>query len=143
MLVTTNAKSALLKHFNVSNRIHPNVELSDVTWGPPEIWLQGECNSRIEIRAAAASNGFAGTETIYFKRRRIEDDLRGVRIPGKPDDYVRFFDVLKVLREKMGIPLLNDEFLDRNLVGSTVKIDVTAVSMAYIPGGSVTLTYAG
>lgn len=140
-MIVSNVKQALLNQFNLQNRISPPVLLPDVDFLVPEIWLQGECNSRVVIQGSSASNEFGGQQTLYFKRRRIEDDLRGVKIPGSPSDYTRLYQVFKVLREKMGIPLQDSEFLDRGVAGPTLKIDVTTVSMAYLPGSSITLEY--
>lgn len=140
-MIVTNVKQALLNHFNVDNRIHPPVQLTDVDFLVPEIWLQGQCNSRVVIQGSAASNEFGGAQTLFFNRRRIEEDLEGVKIPGKPSDYTRFYQVLKVLRDKLGIPVQDAEYLDRAVSGPTVKIDVTVTSMAYMPGSSITLEY--
>lgn len=140
-MITTNVKQALLNQFNSDNRVQPPIQLEDVNFLTPEIWLQGECNSRVVIQGAASSNDFGGSETIYFYRRRIEQDLLGVKVPGKPSDYTRYFGVLKVLREKLGIPLMESEYLDKAFSGNVFKIDVTTVSMAYLPGGSITLEF--
>lgn len=137
----TNVKRALLNQFSLQNQIEPPVRPEDVDFLVPEIWLQNGCNSRVVIQASAASNNFAGNRTLYFNRRRIEEDLLGVKIPGKRTDYTRFYQVLSVLRDKLGVPLQNEEFLDRAISGTTVQINVTTTSMAYIPGSSITLEY--
>ena len=140
-MITTNVKQALLNQFNSDNRISPPVRMSDIDFLVPEIWLQGICNSRVKIQGSASSNDFGGQDTIFYIRRRIEADLLDVKVPGKPSDYRRYYDVLRVLREKLGIPLYESEYLDKAFSGSTFKIDVTPVSMAYLPGGSITLQF--
>lgn len=140
-MITTNVKQSLLNQFNLENRISPPVQLTDVDFLVPEIWLQGACNSRVVIQGSVASDEFGGQETIFFVRRRIEADLLDVKVPGKPSDYRRYFDVLRVLREKLGLPLQESEYLDKAFAGPVFKIDVTTVSMAYLPGGSVTLQF--
>ena len=140
-MITTNVKQALLNHFNVANRISPPVQMKDVDFLTPEIWLQGINNSRVKIQGAALSNDFGGQETLYYIRRRIEADLLDVKVPGKSTDYHRYHDVLRVLREKLGLPLYESEYLDKAFSASVFKIDVTTVSMAYMPGGSITLQF--
>jgi hypothetical protein len=140
-MITTNVKQSLLNQFNLANRISPPIQMTDVNFLTPEIWLQGLCNSRVVIQAAATSNEFAGQETLYFIRRRIEEDLVDVKVPGKPSDYRRYYDVLKVLREKLGLPLQESEYLDKAFSANVFQIDVTTVSMAYLPGGSITLQF--
>lgn len=140
-MIVTNVKQALLNQFNLQNRIAPAVFLKDVDFLTPEIWLQGECNSRVVIQAATNNNDFGGQQTLYFNRRRIEDDLREVKVPGKPGDYTRYHQVLNVLRERLGVPVWESEYLDKAQSGSTFTINVTTVSMAYMPGSSVTLQF--
>lgn len=140
-MITTNVKQALLNQFNVDNHIGPPIQMDDVDFLVPEIWLQGLCNSRVKIQGSATSNDFGGQDTIYFIRRRIEADLLDVKVPGKPSDYRRYYDVLRVLRDKLGLPLHESEYLDKAFAGSVFKIDVTTVSMAYMPGGSITLQF--
>jgi hypothetical protein len=142
-MLVTNVKRALLSQFNAQNQINPPVKMEDVDFLVPEIWLQGECNSRVGIRGALLSNEFGGDQTLYFNRRRIEQDLLGVRIPGKPSDYSRRYQVFKVLREQLGVPLMDSEFLDAPHTGNSFTINVTTTSMAYMPGSSVTLEFMG
>ena len=140
-MITTNVKQSLLNQFNLENRITPPVQMADVDFLVPEVWLQGACNSRVVIQGSTTSNDFGGQDTLYFIRRRIESDLLDIKVPGKPSDYRRYFDVLKVLREKLGLPLQDSEYLDKAFSGSVFRIDVTTVSMAYLPGGSITLQF--
>ena len=142
-MLVTNVKRALLSHFNEKNRINPPVKMEDVDFLVPEIWLQGDCNSRVGIRGAVLSTEFGGDRTLYFNRRRIEEDLLGVRIPGKPSDYSRRYQIFKVLREQLGIPLQDSEYLDAAHTGNSFTINVTTTSMAYMPGSSVTLEFVG
>lgn len=140
-MIVTNVKAALLAAYNKANNIKPAVTLDDINWGVPEVWLQGQCNSRILLTASANSANFGGTQTLYYTRRRINEELFGVKIPGKPGDYARLHDVIKVLREKLGVPLYENEINDRAIAGSTVTIDTTVACLAYLPAGSITLEY--
>lgn len=142
-MVITNVKQAILTAFNIANKVKPAVTLNDVNWSAPEVWLQGACNSRVNIVSKVGSDNFGGTQTVYFTRRRIEDDLKEVKIPGKASDYTRLFQVLAVLREQLGIPLMESEFADRAISGSTVTISTTPICMAYLPAGVITLEYVG
>lgn len=138
----SNVKQALLNAYNEANKIQPPVTLADVTWSNPEVWLQGDTNSRVTITALPGSVNYSGTQTFYFNRRHIADDLKEVKIPGKAGDYTRFFQVLKVLREVLGVPLQDSEFIDRSIAASTVKIDTTVACMGFLPAGTITLEYA-
>lgn len=142
-MVITNVKQALLTKFNTDNKVKPAISLADVNWTTPEIWIQGQCNSRVNIVASANSENFGGVQTIYFNRRQIADDLKEVKIPGKSNDYTRLHEVLTVLREQLGVPVMNNEFLDKAISGETVTLNTTTSCMAYLPAGVVTLEYAG
>lgn len=140
-MVITNIKQALLNGFNQQNKVKPPVQLTDVNWSSPEIFLQGQCNSRINIVAKTTSDNFEGSRTIYYTRRRISDDLKGIKIPGKSSDYTRFYEVLAVLRTKLGVPVFENEYLDRPISGPTVNIATTPVCLAYLPADQITLEY--
>lgn len=140
-MIVTNVKRSLLNQFNLANNIVPAVMLEDIDWLSPEIWLQGQCNSRVTIKASVNSNEFSGQETLFFNRRKVNEDLQHVKIPGKATDYTRTYQILTVLREQLGIPVQNEEYLDRPFSGSVFTLDVTTISMAYLPGSSVTLEF--
>lgn len=140
-MLVTDVKRVLLNQYSVQNRINPPIELKDVDFLVPEIWLQGQCNSRVKIQGSSASVNFGGQQTLYFNRRRIEDDLEGVKVPGKASDYTRLYQVLKVLRERLGVPVQDAEYLDRAISGNSVTLTATTTSMAYIPGSTITLSY--
>ncbi|ABY63040.1 virion structural protein [Pseudomonas phage 201phi2-1] len=140
-MVSTDIKQSLLTAFNTANKVKPPIQPADVNFSVPEIWLQGQCNSRINIVARADSNNFGGVQTLYYVRRRLSEDLRGIKVPGKSSSYKRFYDVLKVLRDTLGVPLSDNEFLDRNISGPTVTIATTPACLAYLPSDSITLEY--
>lgn len=141
-MVTVDVKQSLLIEFNRLNKVKPPVGLDDVNFSIPEVWLQGACNSRIRIVAKIDSDNFGGEQTLYYIRRRLSEDLRGIKVPGKSSDYTRFYEVLAVLRETMGVPLYESEFLDRNISGSTINIATTPSCVAYLPSDQITLEYA-
>lgn len=142
-MIITNIKQALLNHFNSDNRVSPPIKLTDVNFLTPEVLIQGDCNTKVTFQATSNSDNWGGTKTIYYNRRRIQDDLQNVKIPGKPGDYKTLYQVLKVLREKLGVPVYDVEFLDKSISGSTVTIEVNFSSMAYLPNSIVTLPYVG
>ncbi len=141
-MVISNVKQALLNAFNEANKISPPVVLTDVAWGNPEVWLQGDTNSRVTITGVPSSENYSGTQTLLFNRRHIAEDLKEFKIPGKPSNYTRLYQVLKVLREVLGVPLQDSEFIDRAIAGSTVTIDTTVACMGFLPAGTITLEYA-
>lgn len=140
-MLVVNVKQSLLTEFNRLNKVKPAVQPDDVNFSTPEVWLQGQCNSRVNIVAKADNESFGGVQTLYFIRRRLSQDLRGIKVPGKSSDYARFYDVLRVLREQMGVPLQESEFLDRAISGPTVNIATTPSCMAYLPSDQITLEY--
>jgi len=140
-MLVVNVKQSLLTEFNRSNKVKPAIQPSDVNFSVPEVWLQGKCNTRINITAKVDNESFGGSQTLYYVRRRLSEDLRGIKVPGKSSDYTRFYEVLKVLREQMGVPLQESEFLDRAISGSTVNIATTPSCLAYLPSDQITLEY--
>ncbi|MOA47050.1 hypothetical protein D3C78_1696430 [compost metagenome] len=111
-------------------------------WTNIEIWLQGECNSRATIRVRLAAKNHTGQQTLYFNRYRIDLALKGLKIPGKRSDYGSIHDVIRALRDKVGLPMDTDEYADGPLVGNTVTLLPTIRSLAYFPTSSIVLTYA-
>lgn len=141
-MVTVDVKQSLLIEFNRLNKVKPVVAVADINFGTPEVFLQGQCNSRIKLVAKTDAENFGGSQTVYYIRRRMSDDLRLIKIPGKSTDYTRLYEVLKVLREKLGVPLYDNEFLDRAITGSTLNIATTPSCIAYLPADQITLEYA-
>ncbi len=141
-MLTVNVNQSIISSFNQANKVKPALQLDDITFSVPEVWLQGECNSRVTIIAKPNNNNFEGEQTLYFIRRRLSEDLRGIKIPGKAADYTRFYEVLKVLREHLGVPLQESEFLDREISGPTLNIVTTPACMAFLPSDQITLEYS-
>lgn len=141
-MLVNNIKVALLKAYNKTNRMAPALTMADVLWVNVEIWIQGDCNSRVNIVAANNSVNFSGTETIYFNRRKISDDLKGLKIPGRRTDYTGLKSVIKVLRDKCGVPLDPADFLDAAIPATgKLTIQPTTICMAYFPTDSVALDF--
>lgn len=141
-MLITNVKRAVLNQFNLSNNIVPQVNVDDVNFLVPEIWLQGECNTRVAVQAATSSVNFAGGVTLNYNRRRADLDLRGVKIPGRATDYTRTYQIYAVLREKLGVPVVDTEYLDQPFNGTVFNLVITPVSLAYLPGFNITLPFA-
>ncbi|BEG72394.1 virion structural protein [Pseudomonas phage PA1C] len=136
-----NMKSKLLQQFSIQNKLDPAIRPEDVIWTGIEIWLQNGNNSRATIQAVGTSKYFKGQKQIFFNRYRIEEALNGVVIPGKRIDYSTIHDVIKVLRDKVTVPVDTDEFLDGPLTGNTVILKPTTRSLAYIPTSQVELSF--
>lgn len=141
-MITVNVKQSLLNAFNKQNKVNPPIRLDDINWTAPEIFLQGQCNTRITMVAKDNSTDFSGAQTLYYKRRWIGDDLKDIKIPGKSSDYTRLYEILSVLRNKMGVPLYENEFLDRAISGDTVTIITTTICSAYLPADQIILGYS-
>lgn len=142
-MLTNDIKDELLMRFNRDNALQPYVTQADVIWTDVEIWLQGECNSRATITANANSFNFKGSHTLYFNRRSIEKDLKGLKIPGKRSNYTGLHGIINVLHDKCGVPLKVEEFLNLSLPATgPITIQPTTICMAYMPTTSVQLEFA-
>lgn len=142
-MLVNNVKEALLVKFNKENKIYPYATIADITWTDIEIWLQGNCNSRVTLVANAGSVNFTGRKTINFNRRDIAKDLKGLKIPGKRSNYTTLHSVINVLHDKCGVPLRTTEFLDTALPASgPITIQPTTICMAYMPTTSIALEFA-
>lgn len=140
-MLVTNVKRALLNQFNQLNNIVPPIQETDVDWLVPEIWLQGDCNTRVGIQGSVLSANYGGAATLYFNRRNASLDLRGVKIPGRATDYTTTFEIYTALREQLGVPVMNSEFLDKPFTGTSFNLVITPVSMAYLPGLDINLPF--
>lgn len=142
-MLVNEIKRALLVNFNQINKISPPIMVTDVVWVNIEIWLQGDCNSRVTMVSSANSETAKGTRVLNFNRRDIAVDLKGLKIPGKRQDYTTLFSVIKALHDKCGVPLDTSEFIDKPLPASgPITIQPTTVCMAYMPTTSIDLEFA-
>lgn len=142
-MLVNNIKAALLVNFNKVNKLKPYLTLEGTLWLNNEVWLQGDCNSRVTVVARDSNTDFYGQKVIYYKRRLITEDLVGLKIPGKRSDYTGLKSVIKALHDKCGVPLDKDEFLD-SVIPTTgpVTIQPTTQCMAYLPSAAITLEFA-
>lgn len=134
-------KQTLLNAFNAYNKNKPAVTLDDVDWQNNQIWLQGMCNTRVDIVAKATSKNFKGRRTLYYTRNRIDKDLKGITIPGKASDYGSLHAVIRFLRNQGGIPVFEEEYGDRIISGDSITLVPATTSMAYIPTGQAVLRF--
>lgn len=142
-MLVNNIKQALLVSFNKANKMRPYLEMEDILWLNVEIWLQGSCNSRVTVASLANSVNFEERRTLYFTRRDIAKDLRGLKIPGKRSQYSGLKAIIKALHDKCGVPLDEAAFLEAAIPASgPVTIQPTTQCMAYLPTTSIALTFA-
>lgn len=142
-MLVNNIKAALVANFNRANKLKPSLALDEVIWLNNEIWLQGECNSRVTILANANSYNYENRRTIYYVRRDIAVDLKGIKIPGKRSDYNGLKSVIRALHDKCGVPLDETTFVEEALPATgPVTIKPTTQCMAYLPTGTVKLDFA-
>lgn len=142
-MLVNNVKETLLVKFNKDNAIFPYLTMEDVTWTNIEIWLQGQCNSRVTITAIGNSVNFSGSKVLNFNRRDIAVDLKGLKIPGKRKDYTTLYQIITALHDKCGVPLVTSEFINLGLPASgPITIQPTTTCMAYMPTTSIALEFA-
>lgn len=140
-MIVTNVKQAILIQFNLDNSVLPPIKEEDVNWLVPEIWLQGDCNTRIVMQASTLSDNYGGSVVLYYNRRRVDLDLHGVKIPGRATDYTRNYQIYAALRDQLGVPVHDVEYPDQPFSGDVFNLVVTPVSMAYLPGFDITLEF--
>jgi len=116
-------KSSLLRALN---QAHPELRFDlqpdDVSFGKPELFLQNLCNSRIKITALDSSIHFKNQGQFFYNRRRLDQYLKGIRVPGKPSDYSNTQQVVQALVDQYHLPLVPLEFTFASITGSTVEL---------------------
>lgn len=130
------------------NRTRPNrphdLQLEDVTFGAPELFLQGNCNSRVRITAKDTSVVALGTAVIHYNRQRIDTFLKGVRVPGKSSDYASSQDVIQALADLYGFPLDPNDFVFSAIVpGQTAYIQPLNTCIGFFQNFTVNLPFMG
>lgn len=117
-------RQSLITAFNKANAFKEPLQLADVTFGTPVVFLQNLCNSRVLINAKGTSVNFKGSKYVFYNRRRLDDMLRGLKVPGRAADYPTTRDVAAKLQAVYGVPIDADD-----ITGAAVIPGSTTVSL--------------
>lgn len=119
----TSINASLLRAVNLANpELQYTLQLEDVRFSNPELYLQGACNSRIQIIARDGNVRFKNAGYVFYNRRRLDRFLTGIRVPGKPSDYNFTTEVVEALRDQYRLPLLPDEFITGGISSTVVSL---------------------
>jgi len=131
------------------NKAYPEwdhfIQLDDVVFDKPELYLHNLCNSRIKIKAKDTSVHFKNEGVVFYNRLRLDYYLKDIRIPGNKGDYANTHQVVDALVEAYGFDFSSDEFtfaqVDVN--ESTVSLKSLDSSIAFFTNFPATLSYMG
>jgi hypothetical protein len=126
-----NIKRSLLAQFSATNHYTRPLTEADVTFGNPELFLQGSCNTRVTITSKPGNGWFKGIVTLHYNRRRLDRYLTGLKVPGKREDYTTVHEVVEALAEAYYLPLLKSDFINSQLGVSTVSVTIQAIPQAF------------
>lgn len=136
-------KERLLNEFSQLHGIYPAIQVEDVTFTSPNVWLQNGCNARVTITAKPTSTKVKGSVVIYYNRFRVDDALCNIVLPGKPGDYSTTHDVVKMLREIYQIPAYEEDFFLVNILATATTITLTPRidALGWLPPHPVNLVF--
>lgn len=138
-------KGALLQAFNTTNKLNPPLRLEDVIYGGTGVWLQGLCNTRVTISARIGNGLLIGARTLFYNRRRADQVLLGMTVPGKPGDYPNTNAAVAALAEKYSASIYVEDFFNRTLTPdmTTVLLTPRGDALVWLPVFGLELPYDG
>ena len=136
-------KDALVRALNANNALVPPLKATEVTFGSPEVWLQGVTNTRILV--TSTGNDYSGSDTHYYSRVRIYDHFAGHVIPGKASDYPTVRDAIVAFYNKYQLPYDPDDLVSGAVspVATTVTLQGRTSSLMFVPNLTVVLPFEG
>lgn len=143
MLYFEHPKNALVRAINANNKLNPPLKVASVTFGNPEVWIQGSTNTRVQI--TAADNDYTGSDTHYYNRVRIYDHFAGHVIPGKASDYATVRDALVAFYNKYHLPYDPDDIVSYTLAAGATSVTLQGrnTSLMFVPNLTIALPFAG
>lgn len=112
----------------------------DISIGPPEVTTEYNCNTRILITALEKNSLNAeGSMYLYYNRAAVSriDLPVNWTIAGTDTSTAT---ALARLVTASGMALTMDDFVNNQLVGTSLKLEGAATSYFFIPGSFITLT---
>lgn len=139
------SRQSLVAEFNRLNRLPQPLSVDDLTFGTPIVFLQGLCNSQIQITGRPTSINYKGTKTLYYNRRRLDDLLFGLKVPGRAVDYPNTRDVAAKLQEIYGLPIDMDDITGVVIIPGalTVSLQPRGDCVGFFPQYQAVLPFMG
>lgn len=143
MLYLESPKNALVRAMNANNQLSPPLDVSKVTFGNPEVWIQGSTNSRVLVTTSDAN--YTGSDTHYFNRVRIYDHFAGHKLPGKAADYSTLKEALIAFYSKYHLPYDPDDIVSYTLTpgAPTATLQGRNTSLMFVPNLTFAIPFAG
>jgi hypothetical protein len=143
MLYIESPKSALVRAINAGNNLSPPLDISRVTFGSPEVWLQGSTNTRISL--SVNDNDYTGSDTHYYNRVRIYDHFAGHALPGVASDYATLRDALVAFYDKYHLPYDPNDIVSYTLTpgATTATLQGRTSSLMFVPNLTIILPFSG
>lgn len=137
-------RERLLSSLSKLYDIVPPIQVKDVEFVGATVWLQGECNSRVTVRALPSSVDFTGSVSMNYNRWRVDEELRGLKIVAKPGDFTNTPQVLAVIRDTYGIPVYDTDFNNMSIGATDTGATLTPRpdALGWQPNFSVFIEYA-
>lgn len=142
MLLIETPKQALLRAINQNNSLQPPLKVSDVEFDTPEIWIQGNTNTRVRITMVDPRN-YHGSDWHYYPRVRIYDYFAGWSVPGSPGDYPDIRSAVVAMYTKYHLPLDPDDIVNGALSPSAqvVTLQGRNTNLMFVPNLTVQLPF--
>lgn len=102
-------RQSLATEFNRLNKLPYPLSADDLMFGTPIVFLQGLCNTQIQLTVKPTSINYKGTKTVFYNRRRLDDLLFGLKVPGRAADYPTTREVVAKLQSFYGLPIDPDD----------------------------------
>lgn len=143
MLYIEAPKDALVRALNSNSAIRPPLKVGEVTFGNPEVWIQGSTNTRILV--SANGNDYIGSDTHYYNRVRIYDHFAGHVLPGKAADYATLRDAMVAFYNKYSLPYDPDDIVSYAMspVATTATLQGRTTSLMFVPNLTIALPFEG
>ncbi len=143
MIFIESAKDALVRAMNGANGLNPPLMVDDVTLGSPEVWIQGDTNTRISV--TADSEFYTGSDTFYYNRLRIYDFFAGHSIPGVAADYPNVLAAITAFYNKFQLPHDPNELVNSAISpgATTITLQGRSSSLMFVPNLQVILPFSG
>ena len=144
MLMIERPERALIRMINGLNQLNPPLTPEEVEFGLPEVYLQGDTNSRVTLTMVDTRN-YSGSDVHYYNRVRIADYFAGWQIPGQPGDYPNVKAAVIAMYTRYHLPLDPDDLVNASLSAAATQVTLQPRndSLMFIPNLSVSLPYSG
>lgn len=144
MLQIETPEAALVRAINLTNRLIRPLALTDIEFGLPETFIQGETNTRILITVVNGHH-YTGSDTHYYNRLRIYDYFAGWVLPGNAADYPDVRALMTAMYTRYQLPLDPDDIVNAPILPTATSVVLRArnTSLMFVPNLTVSLPFSG